>query len=169
MPFGIDSATGKFQIVMDDMLRDLPWVKCYLDDILISARSPKEHKERVVEVFKRLQRAGVRLSRKKCLSGVTELTYLGFVISKHGLKTSPDKVKAVQEAQRPQDLPAFCSYLGLVNYYWKFVPKLAQGHPYTNCWKRGPHGGGRTNKGKPGSNLKSYWAVRKCYAPTTPT
>lgn len=76
---------------MDDLFRDLPWVKCYLDDILIAARSEEEHETRIIEVLQRLQRAGVKLSKEKCVFGASELTYLGFVISKDGLKHRPPK------------------------------------------------------------------------------
>jgi hypothetical protein len=46
---------------MDDLFQDLPYVKCYLDDILIAGRTPEEHWRRVSEVLSRLEAAGVRL------------------------------------------------------------------------------------------------------------
>ena len=52
---------------MDDLFRDLPWVKCYLDDILVAGRTEEEHWARVTEVLGRLQAAGVRLQLEKCL------------------------------------------------------------------------------------------------------
>jgi len=125
MPFGIASAPSIFQRVMDDMFRDLPWVKCYLDDILITGRNVEEHWQRVLEVLSRLQRAGVRLQREKCLFAVPELPYLGFVVSSEGLKTSPSKVKAILDTKRPHDLTSLRAYLGLVNYYGKFIPRLS--------------------------------------------
>lgn len=125
LPFGIASAPGKFQRVMDDLFRDLPWVKCYLDDILIAGRTNDEHWTRVTEVLRRLQTAGVRLQLEKCVFAVSELPYLGFIISKDGLKTSPEKVRAVLETKRPENLQSLRAFLGLVNYYGKFIPRLA--------------------------------------------
>ncbi|XP_046443918.1 uncharacterized protein K02A2.6-like [Daphnia pulex] len=125
MPFGIASAPGKFQRVMDDLFQDTPWVKCYLDDILIAGRTEKEHWTRVEIVLQKLQEAGVRLQLEKCSFGVPEIPYLGFIVSKDGLKTSPEKIKAVQDSEKPHNLTSLRAYLGLVNYYGKFIPKLA--------------------------------------------
>jgi len=125
MPFGIASAPSIFQRAMDDLFRDLSWVKCYLDDILIAGRNMEEHWQRVLEVLSRLQRAGARLQLEKCLFAVPELPYLGFVVSAEGLKTSPAKVKAIVDTKRPHDDTSLRAYLGLINYYGKFIPKLS--------------------------------------------
>jgi len=63
MPFGVSSAPSKFQKVMDDLFRDLPWVKVFLGNILIAGRSPEEHWNRIL---RRLKSAGIRLQREKC-------------------------------------------------------------------------------------------------------
>ena len=119
LPFGIASAPGKFQRVMDDLFRDLPWVKCYLDDILVAGRTEEEHWARLTEVLRR------RLQLEKCLFAVFELPYLGFIVSKDSLKTSLDKLKAVLETKRPEYLQSLRSFLGLVNYCGKFISRLA--------------------------------------------
>ena len=62
---------------------------------------------------------------EKCLFAVSELPYLGFIVSDDGLKTSPDKVKAVLETKRPEDFQSLRAFLGLLNYYGKFIPRLA--------------------------------------------
>ena len=103
LPFGIACAGSKFQRIMDSILRDLPWVKCYLDDLLIGGRTPREHWERVMEVLRRLQAAGFRLKIEKCFFGLRELLYLGFVISGEGLKPDANKVKAIAELKAPSD------------------------------------------------------------------
>ena len=66
-----------------------------------------------------------RLQLEKCLFAVSELPYLGFIVSDDGLKTSPDKVKAVLETKRPEDFQSLRAFLGLLNYYGKFIPRLA--------------------------------------------
>ena len=97
-------APVKFQKVMDDLLRELPWVKCFLDDLLIGGRTVKEMWDRVFQVLKRLQQAGVRLQLEMCRFGVSELLFLGFIISAEGLKTAPEKVRAVVESKNPHDV-----------------------------------------------------------------
>ena len=61
LPFGVFCAGSKFQKVMDALFRDLPLVKCYLDDLLVGGRTLEEHWERVMEVLQRLEAAGFRL------------------------------------------------------------------------------------------------------------
>jgi hypothetical protein len=95
MPFGIASAPGKFKRVMVYLFQDTPWVNFYLDDILIAGRTEKEHCTRL----QKLQKAGVRLQFEKCSFGVPEISYLGFIVSMAGLKTSPENFKAVQDSK----------------------------------------------------------------------
>uniref|UniRef100_A0A5S6Q663 CCHC-type domain-containing protein n=1 Tax=Trichuris muris TaxID=70415 RepID=A0A5S6Q663_TRIMR len=78
LPFGIDVAPSIFQRFMDTCLAGLDGVKAYLDDVLIMGRSEAEHWERVKAVLERLDKAGIRLKRDKCIFGVDEVEYLGF-------------------------------------------------------------------------------------------
>ena len=63
--------------------------------------------------------------KEKCRLGVTELSYLGYIVSKEGRKTSPEKVAAVNQAKQPKNLSALRAFMGLVNYYGVFIPRLA--------------------------------------------
>ena len=119
-------APVKFQKVMNDLLRESPWVKCFLDDLLIGGRTVKEMWDRVFQVLKRLQQAGVRLQLEMCRFGVSELPFLGFIISAEGLKTAPEKVRAVVESKNPHDVKSLRAFFGLGNYYGRFIPKLAE-------------------------------------------
>lgn len=82
---------------MDDLLRDLPFVKVYLDGILISGRTEQEHWNNVQEVLRRFQRAGVRLQLEKCVFAASEQPYLEYVICRKGLKIASSKVRAIVE------------------------------------------------------------------------
>ena len=126
LPFGVASAPAKFQQVMEDILRDIPGVKVYLDDILVTGKSPEEHWSRVEEVLRRLQAAGVRLQKEKCLFGVPELEFLGHVVGAEGIKTSPQKVAAILETKEPENVTELRSFLGLITYYGKFIPALSR-------------------------------------------
>ena len=99
---------------MDDLFRDLPWVKCYLDDLLVGGRTLEEHWERVMEVLRRLEAAGFRLKIEKGFFGLKELLYLGYIISGEGLKPNPNKVKAINELKTPEDTRQLRAGLGLL-------------------------------------------------------
>ena len=66
LPFGMSSAPAIFQRAMDAILQGLPHVLCYLDDILITGSSEKEHMVNLEEVLRRLREHGITLKREKC-------------------------------------------------------------------------------------------------------
>lgn len=126
LPFGVNVAPAVFQKFVEDLLRGLPWVKSYLDDILIvGGATEEEHWERVFMVLDRLEAAGVRLQLSKCLFAQTELEHLGHVIGQDGIKPCPDKVEAIKRLPVPTNVTQLRSGLGLVTYYGKFLPALS--------------------------------------------
>ena len=125
LPFGVSSAPSIFQRVMDNLLQGIPGVCVYLDDILITGSTEEEHLQHLDDVLTRLSKAGLTLKKSKCAYLLKSVEYLGHTISKEGLHTSDSKVRAVLEAPAPRDVSELRSFLGLVNYYGKFLPDLA--------------------------------------------
>ena len=123
--YGISSAPGIFQRVMDNLLQGIPGVVGYIDDILNLGESESAHLEVLEEVLKRLSKSGFRAKKQKCKFMVTSVDYLGYHIDAAGLHPLPDKVQAVEEAPTPTCLTELKSYLGLLTYYAKFLPNLA--------------------------------------------
>ena len=97
----------------------------YIDDILVIGRNPAEHLDHLIEVLRRLQKAGMKLKRAKCEFFLPFVDYVGHTISADGLHTSKAKVEAILKAPAPRNVAELRSFLGLVNYYWKFLPDLA--------------------------------------------
>ena len=97
----------------------------HLDDILITGRSQQEHLKNLEEVLKRLEDAGMRLKQEKCTFLVPEVEYLGHKICQEGLQPTESKVRAIADAPEPKRVSELRSFLGLVNYYGKFLPNLA--------------------------------------------
>jgi len=125
LPFGVASAPAVFQKTMETILQGMPRVICYLDDILITGRTETEHAKNLEEVLCRLQEHGVRLKREKCCFFQTSVEYLGHSIDAKGVHTTKSKVKAIQDAPIPTNVQELRSFLGLLNYYAKFIPNLA--------------------------------------------
>nr|XP_050043718.1 uncharacterized protein K02A2.6-like [Dermacentor andersoni] len=124
LAFGISSAPSIFQRIMDNMLKGLEGVSCYLDDILVTGKTKREHFRNLEAVLSRLQERGVRIRRDKCSFFQRELRYLGHVINAEGVCASPEKVLALLNAPAPKDKQQLQSFLGMVNYYGKFVQRL---------------------------------------------
>ena len=136
LPFGVASAPAMFQKAMDMLLQGIPGVLCYIDDILVTAPTEDEHMERLEEVLKRLKAEGLRVKRNKCEFFQKSVEYLGHLIDADGLHPLPSKVEAIVQAPAPENEPQLRSFLGLVNYYSKFIPNSAATlHPLNDLLK----------------------------------
>ena len=125
LPFGISSAPGIFQRVMESMLHDIPNVVVYIDDILITGASEEEHLETIESVLERLETAGLRAKKHKCKFMVPSVEYVGYKIDAKGLHPLPEKVRAVKEAPSPRSVQELKAYLGLLTYYSDFLPNMS--------------------------------------------
>jgi hypothetical protein len=128
MPFGLATAPSAFQSIMNLILRGLNWVHlmCYMDDILIFSSSFDQHLDLLCQVFTRLRDANMKASLSKCEWCRTQLTYLGHIITKEGIKVDPSKVEAVSNLPEPKSVLDVESFLGKVNYYSKFIPEFSK-------------------------------------------
>ena len=125
LPFGVASAPALFQQMMDTVLQGLPNVLCYLDDILVTGRSDVEHLDNLEKVLQRLHTYGIRANKDKCKFLSESVEYLGHHIDAAGLHTTDSKVRAVKEAPCPRNVRELRSFLGLLHYYGRFLPNLA--------------------------------------------
>ena len=117
---------------MDTVLRGIPGVICYIDDILISSLYEVSHLKTLDTVLGCLEKYGFRLKLAKCQFLMPSVDYLGYLIDAKGIQALPGKV----EAPTPQNVAELRSFLGLLNYYGKFVPNLATIlHPLINLLK----------------------------------
>ena len=91
MPFGFSNTPSTFMRLMNEVLRDFigNFVIVYLDDILVFNEIKEEHLKHLRYVLERLQQEKLLINVKKCTFMKTELVYLGFVISREGLKMDP--------------------------------------------------------------------------------
>ena len=124
LPFGVAAAPSIFKRTMDNMIQGLPHVTVYLDDILVTGETEKEHLENLEDVLKRLADAGFRLKREKCEFMVSSVKYLGHQINAAGFNLRRKRARPSQMPQHPE-MQELRSYLGLLNYYGKFIANLA--------------------------------------------
>eukprot|EP00731_Ephydatia_muelleri_P012858 Em0007g168a len=125
LPFGVGSAPALFQRAMDTILQGLPGVVCYQDDTLVTGKEIDEHLKNLERVFGRLKEFGLRLRLTKCKFLKESVEYLGHVISRNGICTSPKKIEVIQKAPIPLNVTELRSFLGIVNYYGKFIQSVA--------------------------------------------
>ncbi len=110
---------------MEGLLQGIPRVTIFLDDILLTGKDDQEHLQTLAMVLKRLQEAGLRLKRAKCLFMNEEVMFLGHKVDATGLHPVHEKVRAIKEAPTPSNVTELKAYLGLLNYYNRFLPSLS--------------------------------------------
>ena len=124
LPFGITSAPGYFQEIMDQLTSDLRGVAVYIDDILVSGTTASEHLQNLCALLHRLESKGLRCRLEKCVFAQPSVEYLGHILSGQGIAKGP-KVNDVMQMPAPENVSGLRSFLGSVQFYSKFLPNLA--------------------------------------------
>lgn len=130
MPFGLKTAPAIFQSMMEDIFSDLIGfsVLVYIDDILIFSKNEKEHKDAVREVLKILRANRLLAKPEKCVFDVTQVDFLGYVISDEGTSMSPSKVQDILNWPKPQSRRDLKSFLGTTNFSRKFIANFSENY-----------------------------------------
>ena len=125
LPYSVASSPAIFQEIMDKVLQGLHHVVWYLDDILITGESEEQHLDNIEQVLGRLEMYGLRARESKCKFFEESVEYLGHLIDKEGVHPLEKKVTAILEAKPPKNVEELQSFMGMVNYYAKFIPNMS--------------------------------------------
>lgn len=123
--FGVSLAPTYFQSVMDEILRGLERVVCFIDVVLIGGGTQQELTQNLIATVERLNDYNVRAKLSKCQFFVQKVVYLGHELTHEGIRPSKKKLEAVLNAPRPVNISQLRSFLGLINYYSKFAANLS--------------------------------------------
>jgi hypothetical protein len=123
LPFGLCNAPATFQSMMHDIFWELldKFVVIYLDDIIIFSQNEEEHKEHLRQVFDIIRVNKLYIKPEKCEFFVNRISFLGHIVSDKGIEMDPEKVKAVVDWPPLKNQKEAQSFLGLANYYRRFV------------------------------------------------
>src|SRR5699024_8433790 len=126
VPFGLCTAPQEFQRVMEKILGGLPFVKIYLDDIVIYSLTEEEHEKHVRTVLDRIRKANLRLNKDKCEFGKKEIEFLGFKIADGKKSPNDEKSKIFANFPVPTSKRLLKGFLGLANYVRHLIPDFAE-------------------------------------------
>lgn len=126
MPFGLRNAAQTFQRFINDVTRGLEGIFAYIDDILVASASEADHARHLRALFGRLQEARVVINPGKCLFGAASLSFLGHTVTSQGITPTQEKVTAIRKFPKPATEKQLRKFLGMFNFYRRFVPKCAQ-------------------------------------------
>ena len=125
MPFGLRNAAQTFQRFIDQVLQGLNFAYAYIDNVLIASNSPQEHQQHLRLIFERFQKYNIVINPAKCEFGVSKLQFLGHLVTPDGVSPLPDRVRVIQEFPVPNSLKKLREFLGIVNFYHRFLPRCA--------------------------------------------
>lgn len=128
MPFGLHSAPATFQRILDQVIsHDLEeFAIAYLDDIVIFSESFEEHLIHLTQVFERLLQAQLRINTTKSRFCKHELQYLGHIIGNGGIKTDPEKIRAIKEYATPSSVKEVRRFVAMASWYRNFIPNFSE-------------------------------------------
>jgi hypothetical protein len=121
------------QFFSDDKFR---FVFHYLDDLVIYSDSFQQHLQHLREIFTRLRKAGLSLNPAKVKFASPQLSFLGHIVSSSGLSVDPNRTEAIRNFPSPQDAKGIARFIGMVNYFNKFIPHFAKRAATLNLLRR---------------------------------
>ena len=122
LPMGLCNSPDIFQENMNQLFEGFDYVREYIDDLLVTTNgSLDDHLEKLGTVLDKLQKAGLKVNAKKSNFCRSEVEYLGYLITRNGIKPQPKKVEAIHNMAVPRTRKQLRSFLGLVNYYREIV------------------------------------------------
>jgi hypothetical protein len=118
LPMGLANSPDIFQEEMSNLMGDLEYVRAYIDDLAILTKgSWEDHLEKLDEVLDRINKAGLKVNAAKSFFGRDSLEYLGYQITRSGIKPQEKKVQAILNIKAPTTKKQLRSFIGIVNYY----------------------------------------------------
>ncbi|GFY50085.1 transposon Tf2-12 polyprotein [Trichonephila inaurata madagascariensis] len=122
---------------LHSVLRGLNFCFSYIDDILVASKDEAQHISHLKQVFQRLQGAGLVIKVAKCQFLQNEVDFLGHHISVNGIEPSKERIKVIEDFRLPETVKDLRRYLGVINFYHRFIPNAAENQAVLNNYLKG--------------------------------
>ena len=126
MPFGVKSAPEVFKKKNESIFGDIDSVENIFYDIIVAAADEQEHDQIMRKLLQRARDANVKFNSAKFQYKISEVKYMGNIVSESGLKPDVEKVRAIIQKPTPQSKEELQRFLGMVNYFSQFIPNQSE-------------------------------------------
>ena len=127
LPMGFCGSSDIFQHILGTLFADMEQVLVYLDDIIvIGSGTYKEHLEKIEETLARLLKKGFQVNPRKSFWAQTSVEYLGFIISREGVRPQRKKVQGILDIKEPTSTKQLRGFIGMINFYKEMWKKRAE-------------------------------------------
>lgn len=163
LPYGICSAPEVFQEKMFEIFGSVEGCCFYIDDLLIYGNSVEQHNERLEKILNIAKESNLKFNSEKCKFLVSEVKYMGHIITSEGMKADDSKVQAIRDMPIPKDKKDVQRFLGMITYMSKFVDNLSEKTvPLRNLLKKDSIFQWTENQDKAFSELKKSLSEAPC-------
>ncbi|XP_018395972.1 PREDICTED: uncharacterized protein K02A2.6-like, partial [Cyphomyrmex costatus] len=123
--YGVASASAIWQRTIENILKNIPDITVFLDDIKIASVNVEKHFEILELVLNRLSEYNIRINLEKCAFLKSQISYCGHIIGMDGIKKEKKKMEAVEKLPRPKNVSEVRAFIGLINYYGRFIENMS--------------------------------------------
>ena len=125
LSLGVNSAQEELQHAIREIIKDIQGTMNLADDIVVHGKNQTEHDASLLKILHRFEEKGLTLNLEKCLFSLNKLKFFGFVFSDQGMHPDPEKLDQIKNMAAPEDTKALQSFLGLMNYFKRFIPQYS--------------------------------------------
>lgn len=122
---GLSNSPAAFQRFMAHVLRDIPGVSVYIDDVTVYSATWEDHLSTLEQVFARAADAGLKFKFSKCVWAAAECRVLGSIVNEQGIAPDPEKTEAIQQLPVPRNTADVRSFLGATGYFHAHIKDFA--------------------------------------------
>lgn len=142
-PMGIKRCPALFQRVMNYLFRDMPYVRVYLDDIVIASKTFEDHMKHVESVMHVIHKYGLKIRADKCTFFTDEIEFLGVTVNAEGIKPTDKSKRKIMDFVQPRNVKQVQQFMGVVQWVGKWIPGLSDQMRYISALQR--------------KNVKFFW------------
>lgn len=125
IPPGLVGASKVFHFIATQMFDDIEGVVCYVDDILVYAKTKNDHNSRLLQVLERARRYNLKFSKTKLQLNKQEVSFLGYKLCKNDITPDTIKVEAISELKRPSNKQELQRFLSMIEFISHRIPNAA--------------------------------------------